>query len=83
MKKPSTGRRRRAAAAFTLIELMVATGILAILVLMVGGLFSQASSVWDAGYVRAEGGMNAADTKVEAELGITDSTVEGSKETKD
>ena len=59
MKKPSTGRRRRAAAAFTLIELMVATGILAILVLMVGGLFSQASSVWDAGYVRAEGGMVA------------------------
>ena len=59
MKPAATGIRRRASAAFTLIELMVATGILSILVVMVGGLFSQASSVWDAGYVRAEGGMVA------------------------
>lgn len=55
--KTSTGHR--SANAFTLIEVMVATGILVILVLMVGGLFSQASSVWDSGYVRAEGGMVA------------------------
>ena len=59
MKKSSADGPRRRGAAFTLIELMVATGILTILVLMVGGLFSQASSVWDAGYVRAEGGMVA------------------------
>lgn len=59
MKPEATGSRGRAPAAFTLIELMVATGILSILVVMVGGLFSQASSVWDAGYVRAEGGMVA------------------------
>ena len=44
---------------FTLIEVMVATGILLVLVMMVGGLFTQASSIWDAGYVRAEGGMVA------------------------
>ena len=50
---------RNARSAFTLIEVMVATGILVILVLMVGGLFSQASDVWDSGYVRAEGGMVA------------------------
>ena len=51
----SNGRRR----GFTLIEVIVATGILLIIVMMVGGLFSQASSVWDSGYVRAEGGMVA------------------------
>ena len=56
MKTRSAQRRRRG---FTLIEVMVATGILLIIVMMVGGLFTQASSVWDAGYVRAEGGMVA------------------------
>lgn len=44
-------------AAFSLIEVMVATTVLAILVLMLGGMFQQASSSWDAGFVRAEGGM--------------------------
>lgn len=42
---------------FSLIEVMVATTVLAILVLMLGGVFQQASSSWDAGFVRAEGGM--------------------------
>jgi len=42
---------------FTLIEVMVATAVMAIMVVMIGGLFQQASSSWDAGYVRAEGGM--------------------------
>jgi hypothetical protein len=51
--------RRPARAAFTLIEVMVATGILMILVLVVGGVFTQASAAWDAGYARAEGGMIA------------------------
>ena len=36
---------------------MVATAVMAIMVVMIGGLFQQASSSWDAGYVRAEGGM--------------------------
>ena len=42
---------------FTLIEVLVATAVMAIMVVMIGGLFQQASSSWDAGYVRAEGGM--------------------------
>lgn len=42
---------------FTLIEVMVATAVMAIMIVMIGGLFQQASSSWDAGYVRAEGGM--------------------------
>ena len=42
---------------FTLIEVMVATAVMAIMVVMIGGLFQQASSSWDAGYIRAEGGM--------------------------
>jgi hypothetical protein len=36
---------------------MVATVVMAIMVVMIGGLFQQASSSWDAGYIRAEGGM--------------------------
>ncbi len=42
---------------FTLIEVMVATAVMAIMIVMIGGLFQQASSAWDAGYIRAEGGM--------------------------
>ena len=42
---------------FSLIEVMVATTVLAIIVLLLGGVFQQASSSWDAGFVRAEGGM--------------------------
>ena len=44
-------------AAFTLIEVMVATAIMVIMVFMVGSVFQQSSSAWDAGYARAEGGM--------------------------
>ncbi len=44
-------------AGFTLIEVMVATAVMAIMIVMIGGLFQQASSSWDAGYIRAEGGM--------------------------
>jgi len=42
---------------FTLIEVMVATAVMGIMIVMIGGLFQQASSAWDAGYIRAEGGM--------------------------
>ena len=42
---------------FTLIEVLVATAVMAIMVLMLGGVFQQASSSWDSGYARAEGGM--------------------------
>ena len=42
---------------FTLIEVLVATAVMAVMVVMIGGLFQQASSSWDAGYARAEGGM--------------------------
>ncbi len=42
---------------FTLIEVMVATAVMAIMVLMIGSIFQQTSSAWDAGYARAEGGM--------------------------
>ena len=37
---------------------MVATTVLLIIVLLLGGVFQQASSSWDAGFVRAEGGMD-------------------------
>lgn len=47
---------RRGRAAFSLIEVMVATAILMVVVLMVGSIFTQASSAWDSGYSRAEGG---------------------------
>ena len=36
----------RPAAAFTLIEVLVATAVMAIIVLMLGGVFNQASSSW-------------------------------------
>lgn len=42
---------------FTLIEVMVATAVLLIMIVMIGTLFTQSSSAWDAGYARAEGGM--------------------------
>jgi len=48
-KKNNTG--------FSLIEVMVATLILLIIVLMIGSIFSQGTSAWDTGYARAEGGM--------------------------
>ena len=52
-----TARPRGRPAAFTLIEVMVATAVMVIMVLMVGSVFQQTSSSWDAGYARAEGGM--------------------------
>jgi len=42
---------------FTLIEVMVATVILLLMTVMMGALFRQASSAWDAGNAEAEGGM--------------------------
>ena len=42
---------------FTLIEVMVATAVMLIMVVMIGALFRQASSSWDSGYATAEGGM--------------------------
>ena len=42
---------------FTLIEVMVATTILLMMTVMMGALFRQASSAWDAGNAEAEGGM--------------------------
>ena len=42
---------------FTLIEVMVATVILLMMTVMMGALFRQASSAWDAGNAEAEGGM--------------------------
>ena len=42
---------------FTLIEVMVATTILLLMTVMMGALFRQASSAWDAGNAEAEGGM--------------------------
>ncbi len=44
-------------AGFSLIEVMVATVILLIIVLMIGSVFRQGTSTWDSGYARAEGGM--------------------------
>jgi len=43
--------------AFTLIEVMVATAVMLIMVVMIGALFRQASSSWDSGYATSEGGM--------------------------
>ena len=54
---PSSTRARISRAGFTLIEVMVATSILLVIVLMIGSIFRQASSFWDTGYARAEGGM--------------------------
>ncbi len=42
---------------FTLIEVMIATVILLLMTVMMGALFRQASSAWDAGNAQAEGGM--------------------------
>ena len=48
---------KRGGNGFSLIEVMVATAILMVVVLMIGAVFRQASSSWDSGYARAEGGM--------------------------
>lgn len=50
-------RQQHGAPGFSLIEVMVATAVLLVVVLMVGAVFRQASSSWDGGYARAEGGM--------------------------
>ena len=50
-------RQQYGAAGFSLIEVMVATAVLLVVVLMLGSVFRQASSAWDSGYARAEGGM--------------------------
>ncbi len=42
---------------FSLIEVLVATSILLIIVVMIGDIFNRSSSAWDSGYARAEGGM--------------------------
>ena len=55
--EPSNLRTFEPSNAFTLIEVLVATAIMAIIVLMLGGVFNQASSSWDSGYARAEEGM--------------------------
>ena len=52
VREPSDPR-----SAFTLMEVLVATAVMAILVLMLGGVFQQASSSWDSGYARGEEGM--------------------------
>ncbi len=44
-------------AGFSLIEVMVATLILLVIVMMIGEIFRQGTSSWDSGYARAEGGM--------------------------
>jgi len=44
-------------AGFSLIEVMVATLILLVIVMMIGDIFRQGTSSWDSGYARAEGGM--------------------------
>jgi len=48
--------KNRAASGFSLIEVMVATLILMILVLMTGAVFKAGASAWDTGYAKAEGG---------------------------
>ena len=48
---------KRGGSGFSLSEVMVATAILMVVVLMIGAVFRQASSSWDSGYARAEGGM--------------------------
>ena len=42
---------------FTLIEVLVATTIMLLLIVMIGSLFRQATSSWDTGHARGEGGM--------------------------
>lgn len=42
---------------FSLIEVMVATAILMIIVVMIGNIFRQSSSAWETGYSKAEGAM--------------------------
>ena len=50
-------RKDRAKAAFTLIEVLVATFILVVLILMLGKIYHQASVAWSSGFRRAEGNM--------------------------
>lgn len=63
MEEPRSGSRRLRSSArrggFTLLEVVVATSVLIILTLMVGSLFRQATSSWNAGRVRGEGSMIA------------------------
>ena len=49
--------RHTSSPGFTLIEVMIATAILLMMTIMMGSLFRQASSAWDAGNAKAEGGM--------------------------
>ena len=42
---------------FSLIEVMVATLIMLVIVIMIGAVFRQSVSSWDSGYAKAEGGM--------------------------
>lgn len=44
---------------FTLVEILVATAILVIIVLIISTVFHQSSLAWDAGTRKAEGGMTA------------------------
>jgi uncharacterized protein (TIGR02599 family) len=48
-----TSRATRSAAAFTIVELLVSTAILALLVTLLGGIFSQVSRAW----ITGEGGI--------------------------
>jgi len=48
--------KSRTESGFSLIEVMVATLILLILVLMTGAVFRAGASAWDTGYAKAEGG---------------------------
>jgi hypothetical protein len=50
-------RKDRERAAFTLIEVLVATFILVIMILILGKVYHQASVAWSAGFRRAEGNM--------------------------
>jgi prepilin-type N-terminal cleavage/methylation domain-containing protein len=52
-------RRTHSKSAFTLIEIMAATAILLIIVLVMGAVFHQSSIAWDGGMRKAEGAMNA------------------------
>ena len=57
MSRPPVPQSAPRRGGFTLIEVMVATAVMLIMVVMIGALFRQASSSWDSGYATAEGGM--------------------------
>lgn len=54
--KSFSGQPHRPHSGFSLIEMMVATAIFIVIVTMIGAVFRQASSSWEAGYASAEGG---------------------------